>query len=94
MNSNVLHPFSSVTHPNLSKTHDAALQNVTLQKRGMKLCTATYMYLHVNACPTRMKAYENKILHMSDKTINDEPVRVCITNSNYERKDMGICNFL
>jgi hypothetical protein len=37
-----------------------------------------------------MQAYENKTLHMLDKTIDDEPVcvYVCvlyITNSNYER---------
>jgi hypothetical protein len=42
-------------------------------------------YLHINPCPIRMQAYENKTLHMLDKTADDDPVCVCITNSNYER---------
>jgi hypothetical protein len=31
-----------------------------------------------------MQPYDNKILHMLNKTIDDEPV-VCVTNSGYER---------
>jgi hypothetical protein len=34
-----------------------------------------------------MQAYENKTQRMSNKTIDDEPVCVCVcvTSSNYER---------
>jgi hypothetical protein len=48
------------------------------------------MYLHINPCPIRVQAYENKILHMLNKTIDDEPVCVCvcITNPNYEKWDI------
>jgi hypothetical protein len=33
-----------------------------------------------------MRAYENKTMHMLDRTIDDESVCVCLcfTNSNYE----------
>jgi hypothetical protein len=40
-----------------------------------------------------MQAYENKTLHMLDKTIDDKPVCVCmcvcITNSNYDKEDIA-----
>jgi hypothetical protein len=36
------------------------------------------IYIHINTCPVRMQAYENKTLHMLDKTIDNEPVCVCI----------------
>jgi hypothetical protein len=49
-----------------------------------KLYMAIYVYLHINPCPIRMQAYENKTLHMLNKTIDDN-LCVCIMNSNYER---------
>jgi hypothetical protein len=30
------------------------------------------MAIHINTCPFLMQAYENKTLHMLDKTIDDE----------------------
>jgi hypothetical protein len=79
--------ISPAAHPNLSKTHDGTPQNVASRKRGTKLYMAINMYLQINPCPVRMQAYENKTLHMLDKTIDDEPVCVCVcvTNSNYLR---------
>jgi hypothetical protein len=51
----VLHNlFSPVPHLNLSKT------NFAPQKGGTKLYTAINMYLHINPCPIRAQAYENK----------------------------------
>jgi hypothetical protein len=41
-------------------------------KGGMKLYMAINMYLNINTCPIRMQAYENKTLHMLDKTVDDE----------------------
>jgi hypothetical protein len=37
-----------------------------------ELYMAINMYLHTNTCPIRMQAYENKTLHMLDKTVDDE----------------------
>lgn len=42
------------------------------------------VYLHTCVCAVRMKAYRNEILRMLNKTIDDEPVCVCIISSNYE----------
>jgi hypothetical protein len=39
---------------------------------------AINVYLHINTCPIRLQAYENKKLHMLDKIIDDEPVCVCV----------------
>jgi hypothetical protein len=36
-----------------------------------------------------MQAYENKTLQMLDKTIDNESLYVCITNSIYERQDIA-----
>jgi hypothetical protein len=61
-----------VAHHDLSKTHDGTPQNVASQKGVMKLYMAINMYLYIKTCSIRMQAYENKILHMLDKTIDDE----------------------
>jgi hypothetical protein len=50
----------------LSKKHDGTSQNVTSCKGDTKL------YMAINMCPIRMQAYEDKTLHMLDKTIDDE----------------------
>jgi hypothetical protein len=67
--------FSSAEHPNLSKAHDGTSQNVASGKGDTKLYMAINMYLHISPCP-RIQAYENKTLHMLNKTIDDEPVCV------------------
>jgi hypothetical protein len=72
--------FSSAAHPNLSKTRDGTPQNFASRKEGTKLYMAIHMYLHINPCPIRMQAYENKTKCMLNKTIDDEPVCVCVTN--------------
>lgn len=36
-----------------------------------------------------MQAYETKTRHMLDKTINDETVCLCATNSNYKLQDIA-----
>jgi hypothetical protein len=49
-----------------------------------------------------MQAYENKTLHMLDKTIDDEPLCACalqitITKDNmlpFSNYNVGICDFL
>jgi hypothetical protein len=64
--------FPPTAHPDLSKTHDGTPQNVASRKGGTKLYMAINMYLHINPCPIRMQAYENKTLHMLDKTIDYE----------------------
>jgi hypothetical protein len=57
----------------------------------MKLHTAIIMYLHINPCPIRMQAHENKTQHMLNKTIGDEPlsvsVSVCVCVCVYIVKD-------
>jgi hypothetical protein len=81
--------FSPVAHPNLSETHGGTPQNVASRKVDMKLYVAINMYLHINPCPIKIQEYKPK--HMLNKTIDDEPVCVCvyrtvyIINSNYER---------
>jgi hypothetical protein len=61
---------------------DSTPQNVTSRIGGTKIYMAINMYLHINPCPTRVQAYENKTLHMLDKTNDDEPVRVCVYYEN------------
>jgi hypothetical protein len=63
--------FSLVTYPDLSKTHDGTPQNVASRKR-VRNYVAINMYLRINTCLIRMQAYENKTLHMLNKTIGDE----------------------
>jgi hypothetical protein len=41
-------------------------------EKGVRNYMAINMYLHINPCPIRMHAYENKTLHMLDKTTDDE----------------------
>jgi hypothetical protein len=64
--------FSPETHLDLPKAHGNTPQNVTSQKGGTKLYMAINMYQHKNTCPIGMQAYENKTLHMLDKTTDDE----------------------
>jgi hypothetical protein len=52
--------FLPSAHPNFLKTHDGTPQNFASQKRDTKLYISINMYLHINTCPTRMQAYENK----------------------------------
>jgi hypothetical protein len=47
-------------HPNLPKILDGTPQNFASRKGGTKLYMAINMYLHINLCPVRMQAYENK----------------------------------
>jgi hypothetical protein len=61
-----------VAHPNSSKTHDGTPQNFASRKGDRKLYMAININLYINTCPIRMQAYENKTLHMLDKTIDDE----------------------
>jgi hypothetical protein len=85
----LFHPW----HTLICQTHDGTPHNVASRKGGTKLYMAINMYLHINICPVRIQAYENKKLHMFNKTIDAEPVCVCVcvcvcvftTNSNYER---------
>jgi hypothetical protein len=70
--------FSPAAHPNLSKTRDGTPHNVASRKGGTKLYMAINMYLHINTSPIRTQAYENKTLHMLNKTIDYEPVCVCV----------------
>jgi hypothetical protein len=57
----------------ICQTHDGTPQNVTSQNGSTKPYMAINMYyLHIHTCPIRMQAYENKKLHMLDKTIDDE----------------------
>jgi hypothetical protein len=55
------------------------------EKGGAKLYMAVNMYTHTNTCPIVVQAYENKTQHILNKTIVNEPVCVCVTNSNYKR---------
>jgi hypothetical protein len=52
--------FSPAAHPNLLKTHDGTPQYFASRKGGTKLFMTINMYLHINPCPIRMQAYENK----------------------------------
>jgi hypothetical protein len=36
------------------------------------------MCLDINPCPIRVQAYETKTYHMLNKTVDDEPVCVCV----------------
>jgi hypothetical protein len=70
--------FPPVAHPNLSSIHYSTPQNFASQKGGTKLYMAINMYLHINPCPIRMQAYENKTLYVLKETIDDGPVCVCV----------------
>jgi hypothetical protein len=87
----VFHP----RHTIIFQRHDGTPQNFASRNGDTKSYMTMNVNLHINTCPTRVQAYENKILHMLDKTIDDEPesvcvcvcvcVGVCITNFNYKR---------
>jgi hypothetical protein len=64
--------FSPAAHPDLSNTHDGTPQNVASRKGGTKLYMTINMYLHINIRPIRIQAYENKTLHMLERTTDDE----------------------
>jgi hypothetical protein len=70
--------FSPAAHPNLPKTHDGTPQNVASRRGDMKQNIGINVCLHINPCPIRMQAYENKTLLTLDKTIDDDPVCVCV----------------
>jgi hypothetical protein len=88
----------SAAHSNSSKTHNGTPQNVASRKGSTKLYMAINMYVHIATCPIRMQAYEHKILHMLNKTIDNGPMCVCVficfTNSNYEKNYEKYCLFL
>jgi hypothetical protein len=85
--------FSPAAHPNLSDTHDGTPQSFASRKGGTKLYMTINMYLHIDPCPIRMQAYRNKTYHMLDKTIDGEPVCVCVYYELFLRKTR-YCLFL
>jgi hypothetical protein len=66
----IFHPRNTVIY----QTHNGIPQNFTSRKRAIELFMAINMYLHINSCPIKRQAHENKTLHMLDKTIDEEPV--------------------
>jgi hypothetical protein len=65
-------PFFQLQHTLICPTHDDTPQNVASRNEGMKPYMAINMYLHFNTYPIIMQAYENKTLHMMDKTVDDK----------------------
>jgi hypothetical protein len=52
------------------------------------------MYLHMNPCPIKIQANENRTLHMLNKTIDDEPVCVCVYYTRIRILTAKDCLFL
>jgi hypothetical protein len=71
-------------HTPVCRRHMKAPQNFGSRKGGIKLYMTINMYLHINPCPLRMQAYENKPQYVWNKTVDGESVCMCIPCIYYE----------
>jgi hypothetical protein len=64
--------FFHPRHTLICQRHMTAHHKMSPHEKRYEIYMVMNMFLHINTCPIRMQAYENKIFRMLNKTIDDE----------------------